>query len=334
MKKIILFVLCLFFVVGCSKNTKKDVTNSIMKKYSKSDGYMLNGVLEINNNDDVYYYDVEVGYKKKDFYKVVLTNKSNNYTQIILKNNDGVYVLTPSLNKSFRFNSDWPYNNSQIYLYDAIISDIKNDSNSTFIEKKGSYIYNTIVKYPNNNKLKNQKIVFNSDLIINKVSVFDSDGIECMKMTFKNIKFSPKFDSDYFDIDKIVDSEESIIDDDKATTTTSSIEDVVYPLFIPSGTKLASEDRVSKNSGERVIMSYEGDKSFLLVEETIDVFDDFTILPSSGEPYQLMDTIGVMTDNSLYWSSGNMEYYLVSDVMNKNELIDVAQSIIGVISMK
>jgi len=41
--------------------------------------------------------------KKKDMYKVSLTNKANNHEQIILKNNDGVYVLTPSLNKSFKF---------------------------------------------------------------------------------------------------------------------------------------------------------------------------------------------------------------------------------------
>ena len=105
-------------------------------------------------------------------------------------------------------------------------------------------------------------------------------------------------------------------------------------MALPSGTKLISEDRVNKESGERVIMTYEGDKSFLLVEETSDVFNEFTIIPSLGEPFQLMDTLGVMTENSLSWSSGNTDYYLVSDVMNKNELIEVAQSIVGVISMK
>ena len=115
---------------------------------------------------------------------------------------------------------------------------------------------------------------------------------------------------------------------------TSSIEDVVYPLFLPSGTKLVDEQILSKDSGERVIMTYDGEKSFLLVEETLDVFNEFTVIPSTGEPYQLMDTIGVMTNNSLSWASGNMEYYLVSDVMSKEELIEVAQSIVGVISIK
>ena len=66
----------------------------------------------------------------------------------------------------------------------------------------------------------------------------------------------------------------------------------------------------------------------------MDVFNDLTIIPSSGEPFQLMDTIGVMNENSLTWISGNMEYYLVSEVMGKDELIEIAQSIVGVSSVK
>ena len=36
-----------------------------------------------------------------------------------------VRVLTPSLNKSFKFQSDWPYNNSQVYLLQTLLSDIQ-----------------------------------------------------------------------------------------------------------------------------------------------------------------------------------------------------------------
>ena len=47
-----------------------------------------------------------------------------------------------------------------------------------------------------------------------------------------------------------------------------------------------------------------------------------------------MDTLGVMTDNSLSWTSGGIDFYLVSDVMSQDELIEVAQSITGIVSMK
>ena len=48
----------------------------------------------------------------------------------------------------------------------------------------------------------------------------------------------------------------------------------------------------------------------------------------------LMDTIGAMTDNSLTWTSGGIEYYIVSDVMNQDELLEIAQSISVIPTMK
>lgn len=84
----------LFLVSGCGKYTEKDVINDLKKKIEKATSYKLGGDLEIVNNDDVYNYDVEVSYKKGDFYKVSLTNTANNHTQVILKNKEGVYVMT------------------------------------------------------------------------------------------------------------------------------------------------------------------------------------------------------------------------------------------------
>ena len=83
--------------------------------------------MEIVNNEDTYKYNVEVSYKHKDYYKVEKVNTLNNHEQVILRNDDGVYVVTPSLNKSFKFQSDWPYNNSQIYLLGSIIEDLTED---------------------------------------------------------------------------------------------------------------------------------------------------------------------------------------------------------------
>ena len=119
MKKILILILLFLsiFIVGCVKDDNKSVVKNIKKILDKGNGYYLAGELSIFNNDDNYNYKVDVYYKKDDYYKVILTNKFNDHTQIILKNDDGVFILTPSLNKSFKFQSDWPYNNSQICSY-------------------------------------------------------------------------------------------------------------------------------------------------------------------------------------------------------------------------
>ena len=326
MKRIVFVLLIsLLVLTGCGKYSKDSIIKDLDNRIKK--GYKLSGSLNIINNDENYYYDIDV-YNKDDYYKVILTNKANSHTQIILKNKDGVYVLTPALNKSFKFQSDWPYNNSQIYLLKALINDIKEDKNLVFKKNDNSYIFKTKVRYVNNTKLVNQNIVIGKDLDFEKVIVYDKDGVEVMTMVFDSIDYSYKFKNDEFDLDKIIDNnEEEIVE-------SSSLDDIIYPLYIPNGTKLVNEDKIDKPDGKRVIMNYDGDKSFLLVEETSDVFNEFTIIPTLGEPYFLMDTLGVVTDNSLSWSSGGIDYYLVSDVMSQNEMVEVAQSISGIVSMK
>lgn len=331
MKKIVFVLLMIsILLTGCGKYSQKDIVKDLEKKYEESTGYKLNGNLSVINNDETYNYKVDVSFKKDDFYKVVLTNVTNNHTQVILKNSEGVFVVTPSLNKSFKFQSDWPYKNSQIYLLNALINDIKNDDKKEFEIKDNKYEFKTKVNYPNNSSLVKQKIIMNKSYKLDKVVVYNKDGSESMVMEFDKITYSAKFSKDYFDIDKIISKKDTV----EEVKETANLEDTIYPLFLPSGTKLVDEERVKKEDGERVIMTYDGDKSFVLVEETVDVFNEFTVIPSGGEPFQLMDTLGVMTNNSLSWTSSGVEYYLASDVMSNDEMIEVAQSIGGIVSMK
>lgn len=333
-KKIFIFLVMIlgaFLSTGCGKYGEKDVIKDLNNKINKADAYKLDGDLEIVNNDEVYNYNIEVSYKKDNFYKVSLTNVNNDHTQIILKNDDGVYVLTPSLNKSFKFQSDWPYSNSQIYLLSALLSDITSDDNRTFEETKNGYIFSTKVNYPNNKSLIRQEIELSKKLKVKTVKVYDSKDVLCMTMKFNNIDYSPTFKKNYFDLDTIM-STYSI--DSSEVLETSSLDSSIYPLFVPTGTKLTSEEKLKKDVGERIILTFDGEKPFLLVEETANPEEEFTIIPTYGEPYQLMDSLGVMTDNSLTWTSNGIEYYLVSDVLSQDELIEVAQSINVLPTMK
>lgn len=94
MKKIIgLFLLLLAVITtGCGKYGEEDVIKDLNKKISKLKSYKLEGNLEILNNENIYNYKVKSSYKRPELYKVSLTNKANDYEQIILKNKDGVYV--------------------------------------------------------------------------------------------------------------------------------------------------------------------------------------------------------------------------------------------------
>lgn len=325
MKKIglTLLVLVCFFVTGCGKTTDTDILKEMDKKVDDGKGYVMTASLEVLNNDDIYNYQVETAYKKDDYYKITLTNNANNHQQIILKNEDGVYVLTPSLNKSFKFQSDWPYNNSQIYLLQSIISDLDNDDKRTFKNEDKNYVFTSSVNYPNNRNLVKQKVTFNDKLELNEVIVLDSDDVPNMILKVKDIDFNPSFKNNYFDLEEIM----STFNLKEEVIGTGAIDNTIYPLVLPDGTKLANEEKVDMMDGERVILTFSGDKPFLLVEETVKAMDEFTVIPTIGEPVMFMDSLGVLSDNYVSFTSGGINYYLVSDVMNQDELLEVANSI-------
>ncbi len=329
-KLLLLFFFSIFLFAGCGKYGEKDVIKDFSKKVEDAKAYYIDGTLEIVNNDNVYNYDVEVAYKEKNYYRVSLTNTSNNHTQVILKNDDGVYVVTPALNKSFKFQSDWPYSNSQIYLLESLVQDIKDDDDRIFKETKDGYSFMTAVNYPNNRNLVKQKINLSKKLKLKKVQVYNSDSVICMTMEYKKIDYSPTFKKNYFSLNTVMKTY-SVED---TVEQTGVLEESIYPLMIPSGTRLTNEEKIDKGNGERIIMTFDGEKPFLLVEETANIENEFTVVPTYGEPYQLMDTLGVMTNNSLNWTTNGIEYYLVSDVLNQEELVEVAQSIGVVQTMK
>ena len=128
-------------------------SNKAISKYKKllndSSMYKLTGDMEIVSNEEVYDYTVTVDYMEGDYYKATLENRDSDHKQIILKNENGVFVVTPQLNKSFKFQSEWPYNSSQSYILSSLLKDLENDSNVVFEEKDEKYILSSTVNYPN-----------------------------------------------------------------------------------------------------------------------------------------------------------------------------------------
>ncbi len=327
MKKILLVSICMFSIFlfcGCGKKTEKDILKELTKKIESSKGYHIVGELEIINSEYVYDYDVDVAYKDGDFFRVSLKNKTNNHEQIILKNKDGVYVLTPSLNKSFKFQSDWPYNNSQSYLFQTLLKDIKNDDEKLFESTDNEYIYITNVNYSNNKDLKKQKIYIDKDINITRVEVLtESDEVK-MKMNFNNVDMDAKFNDDYFELKQNMTVSTAAIEE---TKTTGKIEDIIYPMYIPANTYLTGQNVVNKEDGERIILTFSGEKPFVFVQETVSYDDEMSTIPVYGEPLILTDTIGALSDNSASWVSNNIEYYIVSDSLSQEELVSVVQSV-------
>ena len=318
LKRLLFLFVCVCFFTGCGSNGS-DIIKDLTKKVDNISSYNLTGVLEIINNENSYLYDVDVLFLKDNNFKVSLRNQTNNHEQIILRNSDGVFVLNPSLNKSFKFQSEWPYNNSQSYLLQNLINDIKNDDSYIFESNDDGYIITTKVNYSNNKELVSQKIYVDKDKNINLVEVLDQNGLVKLKMKINNIVYNSDSNVESFKL------ENNMTVSGDSDLSVSKINDVIYPMYIPQNTYLSTQDKVSIEGGERVIMTFSGDYPFMLIQETVSS-NDSSIISVFGEPLQLSDSVGVIDDTSITWISDGIEYYLVSNSLNSDELISVANS--------
>ncbi|MGM9878585.1 MAG: outer membrane lipoprotein carrier protein LolA [Bacilli bacterium] len=297
-----------------------------------------------------------------------------------------VYVITPSLNKSFKFQSDWPNNNSQSYLLTSVAKDLKDDSAYKFTQKDKDYIFTTKTNYPNNPKYVKQNIILDKKFDLKKVEVKDDQDITYIEFTVKSLDKKANFSEDEFSLEEITkdfetqeesdnninnnennteneNSQESETNqnnnsnqtesdqnsnetneseepsntnetestndqtENSNTNETSKVDENVFPLYLPSNTSLSDKEVIETTNGERVIMTFSGDNPFILVQETVKPSKELEIIPTYGEPFMLIDTVGSLTDTSYTWTSNGVEYYIVSDQMDQTELLEVAKSI-------
>ena len=96
MKKILKLVLIssIFLLSGCGIKNADSVLKNMEKSLKNANSYYIEGVMEIINHEDTYTYNVKASYQNGDYYKIELTNTLNNHEQVILRNDDGVYVDT------------------------------------------------------------------------------------------------------------------------------------------------------------------------------------------------------------------------------------------------
>ncbi|WP_433945725.1 DUF4367 domain-containing protein [Paenibacillus sp. SN-8-1] len=187
-------------LAACGTKNSADVVKDLDQVVTKMESYEGTGTMTLHTGEKPQEYRVEVWYQNPSYYRIALTNAQKDVTQIVLRNDQGVYVLTPSLNKSFRFQSDWPENQGQVYLYQTLVRSILNDTSRQFVDDKDSYVFDVAANY-NTQTLVRQKIWLNKkDYAPKQVQVSDSSANVVVEVKFDKFKFDAGFDKKSFDM--------------------------------------------------------------------------------------------------------------------------------------
>ncbi|MBA4603344.1 outer membrane lipoprotein-sorting protein [Thermoactinomyces mirandus] len=314
-------------LTGCGMKGEQDVVSELAQRAEKMESYLSHGKMTILTSSQPQEYDIEVWYMKPFYYRIAIKNVKKNITQILLRNEDGVYVMTPQLKKSFRFQSDWPQSNGQIYLYQSIIQSIIDDEERHFQADKKTYQLEVAAKYPFNSEATKQKIWLDSKLLPTKLDVLSEQNEPLIHVRFDRFHLDASFDKDAFDTERNMkdlstDSRQTLVPDQKNRELAT-----VLPGYVPEKSHLSSEQTIQTPNGPVSIMRFQGEKTFTLTERVAQPVA--TSLPLMGKPIELKRTVGVLLETGdqkrLSWTYQGIDYEIVGQ-LTEEEMIEIANS--------
>lgn len=325
MKKII-YVALLFIMsvvlVGCKE--EKTTTEGFMEKLSNVEGYKVEGVLETFFENGRRQNEFEVFYKNPDCIKVVLQSVENNDKQIVLKNSEGVHVLVPSVNKSFKIKSTWPTNASYPYLLQSLSQDLANDNDKITIDNETTYTVQTKTKLHTDGDAITEKIIFSKETNLpTEVLIYETDGDLFMRCVFTTIDLEYKPSDDEFNIEKSMESAYLTFGENGLVFNNRSFE---LPTYCPEGLKLKSNENVKKGEEARSVMLFTGEQNLTIVQELVNYNESIKTANENGEVIMVMGNIGIINDNSIKFIFEGIEYTIASNSLSKQELYNVSSS--------
>jgi len=335
-KKVIIWIAMLMGMVlllsACGEKSHEDVLKKLDEKLDKLDGYKVEADMVMKTGQEEQTYGIDIWHKKDDMYRVALSNNEDEKgNQIILKNEDGVFVLTPALDKSFKFQTEWPHNSSQPYLFQSLVKDITEDEETEFETTDDYYVFKTKTNYQSNNNLPFQEIYIDKkDFTPTQVKVMDKDKQSLVEVNFSEFNIDPTFEEKDFVLEENMKTNSEVAE----TSATPEVdEETPMSVVLPEntvGSELTEKKEVQLDDGERVILTYAGEKNFTLVGEKRASIQTLTAPQEvHGDIVNLGYAVGALSNNALEWHYEGTDYYLASEELTRDELLQVAKSVVG-----
>ena len=307
-------------VIGVSWFFLKSTSlNDLIEEANQYQSYQLVGNMEMLENDELKSYQVTSTYAridKKDYYKVELYDKSLNQSQVIVRNDEGVFVLTPSLNQAFQFQSEWPHNSPKPYIYQSLVSFLKDNKSE---KVKDGYLVQGEMTYENDERVKSQEVKFDKSLKPVYISVIDQDGTEVIKVEVTSFEMNQDMKKDSF-------LQNNIIKETKTEYTDSVAASLpLYPVSL-MGSTLENEKVSTIDDEINHILKFTGEKSFTIVEKTSKENDDLQIESIDGNMIDMIDGVAFENDQQMTYISSGVVCSLYSNDLTSQEKLAVLSS--------
>lgn len=299
---------------------EKPFEDRLQQTLGSLNSYLLEGVMEVAEGEDTKSYDVSVKYLKQDdqdYFRVAMKDSGMNQEQEIIRNAEGVFVVTPTLNQIFKFQGNWPSNSLKPYLLQSM-REIAADESAQIEQTEEGYQISAGVNYPNNRNFTQQEMVFSDDLKIKSVQIFDDDHVLQMKMLFSKVDYEPGLTAEDFQVPQQLEKE----------TAAEPITDEDLPLM-PMETfgAVLSNSSVVENDGKvQYVLEYTGEKNFTIVEEVAESEETTQTIIMSGSLVDGLNMVGRYDGNHMTSVINSVRYTIYSYDLSEEEMSAVLQS--------
>ncbi len=313
----ILMLLCLS-ISACKQDDAP--AESFPKIVSELKSYKMVGKLETNFPSGTKESIITTYYKAPNLYRVEIQNPNANETQIMIRNEKGVFVLIPSINKTFKVNTTWPGNNSYPYLLQSLSNDIVSDENIEFSNNNNTL---GIKAKLFNNKNLTQKITFNDANMPTEVIIYDSNENVIMKYLVTSLDTNLDIDDSNFVASETLETlftyyQENPIDYERYVT---------YPTYYPEGTSLEAETISGTSTDRLAIMKFSGTYNYTIVQEFISDIESAKVEYVNGDVMVFGGVFNFINENHIEFYENGIEYTIASNDVEVLEMIKTLESL-------
>lgn len=287
--------------------------------------YQLEATMDLNSGEEQRNFNVVVSYAKKedkDLFRVSLYDTTINQEQIMLRNEDGVYVLTPTLNQVYQFKSGWPLNSAKPYIYQSLLEVFDGEYSTKKVSD--GLIITSEPEYKNAPQYVKQEIKFTNDLAPVWVHLYNDKNDVLVNVTFTKVETGVEFSEDYFNLSSNMEQARENL----SSSTNATFDDL--PLTVTGlDMNVSIKEQTNANiDGEKVyIMAYDGDIAFTVVQKIIEGSETMNVKEIDGDLVLLVNGFASLEDNKVTYLYNGVECTIYGDNLEVATYIDIANGL-------
>lgn len=297
--------------------THPSIAKKINTLQENLESYQLEATMQMMDGEDLKKFNVVASYQKigeEDCFRVDLEDQSSHQQQKIIRNQDGVFVVAPALNRAFQFKSEWPFNSFKPYIMQSIIKIFDGEYESEKISD--GYLVSAPLSYSSDPRVTHLEVRFDQELQLQNVTLYDENEAEIVMLDVTRFAWNPTLEKNLF-----------TVQNDAATQSNVSFTDdlPLYPLEM-LGNELVDQTTAEINGEEKHILRFSGDEHFTIIENSLTVSDEFVIEEVSGDLLEVSGALAFISDDVVTLFEGDMLCQVFSDALTTEQKLQVVSS--------